>query len=327
MAQILSQEEVDALLSGLSGGAIEAETDQPGAADGILPYDFTNQDRIVRGRMPTLEMIHDRFARMFRASISGSLRRAVDVSIVSSEATKFGEFMRGLPVPTSMHVFKMDPLKGLGVLVIESRLVFSLVECYFGGRGGTMFKLEGREFTPIEQRVVKRVVDLALSDYRASWNPVHPISVEFVRSEINPQFVTVVPPSDVVAIVECELELEEASGRVVFCLPYSSLEPIRDKLRTGFQSENLEVDTAWINRFKNRVKEAPVDIRVQLGTAVIRGRDLMNLQPGDVITLNEDRASPLRVFIEDMVKFAGKPGSYRGSRAVQITRMIPPKRS
>ena len=327
MAQILSQEEVDALLTGLSGGAIEAETDRPPAQDGTVPYDFTNQDRVVRGRMPTLEMIHDRFARLFRTTISGSLRRAVDVSIVNSEITKFGEFIRALPVPTSLHLFKMDPLKGLGVLVVEGKLVFALVECYFGGRGGSLFKLEGREFTPIEQRLVKRVVDLILADYKASWSPVHPISMEFVRSENNPQFVNVVPPSDVVMIVECELEMEEAAGRLLFCLPYATLEPIRDKLRAGFQSENPEIDNAWIDRLKDRLKEAPVNVRARLGTAAIRGRDLLNLQIGDIITLNEDRSTPLRIFVENAWKFSGKPGSFKGSRAVQITGAILPKRS
>ncbi|MCX7014520.1 MAG: flagellar motor switch protein FliM [Candidatus Sumerlaeota bacterium] len=326
MAQILSQEEVDALLTGLTGGAIEAETDQPRSAEAVIPYDFTNQDRIVRGRMPTLEMIHDRFTRLFRTTISGSLRRAADVSIVNSEIVKFGDFIRGLPVPTSLHVFRMEPLKGFGVLVVEGKLVFALVECFFGGRGGSLFKLEGREFTPIEQKVIKRVVDLILEDYRVCWKPVHPVSVEFVRSEINPQFVNVVPPSDVVTTIECELELEEAAGRFIFCLPYSTLEPIRDQLRAGFQSENFEVDNAWMDRLRMRLREAPVDVRVQLGTASLRGRDLLRLQAGDVIPLNEDRSTPLKVFVEDMLKFRGKPGSHNGNRAVQICGIQYPKR-
>jgi flagellar motor switch protein FliM len=181
MAQVLSQEEVDALLTGLGGGTIEAETDQPPSPDGIVVYDFANQDRIVRGRMPTLDMIHDRFARLFRTSISGSLGHPVDVSIVNSEITKFGDFMRGLPLPTSLHLFRMEPLTGLGVLVIEGKLVFALLDSYFGGRGGSYFKLEGRDFTPIEQNIIKKVVDLVLGDYRQSWRPVHSISVDFVR--------------------------------------------------------------------------------------------------------------------------------------------------
>lgn len=322
MSQILSQDEVDALLNGLGGGAIEAETDQPMPEDGVIKYDFTNQDRIVRGRMPTLEMIHDRFVRIFRSTISGSLRRAVDVSVANSDITKFGEFIRSLPVPTSLHLFKMDPLKGWGVLVLEGRLVFALVESYFGGQGGSHFKLEGREFTPIEQSIIKKVVEMVLADYKVSWNPVHPVSVEFVRSEVNPQFINVVPPSDVVTRVELELEFEDATGRMLFCLPYSTLEPIKDKLRAGFQSESFDVDTAWIKRFGEQLKEAPVDVRVELGRTKLRGRDLLHLQAGDVLTLDRDASAALTVFVAGVPKMLARPGTFKGSHAVQIVDRI-----
>lgn len=326
MAQILSQDEVDALLTGLTGGTIEAETDEAPPEDGVVKYDFTNQEKIVRGRMPTLEMIHDRFARMFRTSISGALRRPVDVSIINCETVKFGDFLRGLPVPTSLHMYKMEPLKGWGILVIEGKLVFALVECFFGGRGSSSYKLEGRDFTPIEQRMIKRVVDLVLHDYRASWQPVHPVSVEFVRSEINPQFVNVVPPSDVVTTIECELELEDASGRLLFCLPYSTLEPIKDKMRAGFQSESFEVDLQWMRRFEERLKETVVEVVVRLGSATITSRDLINLQVGDVITLNEDISKPADVYVERILKLNGRTGSYKGNQAVQVSKWIPLKK-
>lgn len=318
MAEILSQDEVDALLNGLTGGTIEAETDEPASKGGASSYDFTNQDRIIRGRMPTLEMIHDRFARIFRTTISASLHRSVDVAITGTALTKFGEFIRSLPVPTSLHLFKMEPLKGRGVLVVEGQLAFALVETYFGGHGGSRFKLEGREFTSIEQRIIRKVVDMVLSDYGDSWNPVHPVNIEFLRSETNPQFVNVVPPSDVVTVVDCELEMEGVSGRLIFCLPYSTLEPIRDKLRAGFQSESMEVDAAWLERLKSQLKGANVEVRVELGRTTLRGREVLDLQPGDIITLGEDYKRPLTIYFGGLPKLVGVAGSHSGKRGVQI---------
>ncbi|MBN1477088.1 flagellar motor switch protein FliM [Candidatus Sumerlaeota bacterium] len=327
MSEVLSQDEVDALLKGISGGEIEVETEIPQEETfGPSSFDFANQDRIIRGRLPTLEIVHDRFARLFRTSISTALHRVVDVSVLGTDLRKFGDFMRNLPLPTSLHLIRMDPLRGLSLLVLEGRLVFVFVDTFFGGSGGTHYKLEGRDFTVIEQRLIKKVVDIAIDDYQEAWQAISPLDITHVRSEINPQFVNIVPPSDVVVTISLELEFEEASGTMTFCLPYSTLEPIREKLRAGFQTETVDFDSTWMNRLRNQISEVDVDLMVHLGGSQITGRELLNLKVGDTIILDEDCSTPCEVYVEDILKFRGRIGVHRGCRAVQVESLVDPKR-
>jgi len=322
MSKILSQDEVDALLKGMTGGEIEVETDQAPDADGVIAYDLTNQDRIIRGRMPTLEIINDRFARIFRTSISAALRKVVDVSTTSIDMIKFGEFMRSLPVPTSLHIFKMDPLRGHAIMVIETRLVFNLVDSFFGGDGKSDIKIEGRDFTPIENRVTKRVVEMVLSDLEKGWKPVHEVKMVYHRSEINPQFAGIVPPTDVVVVIKFDLEMEQAAGTIIICIPYSTIEPIRNKLYAGFQSDQLEVDMEWMRRFKKQLREAEININVILGNATITGRELLALKPGDVIQLDQDASDPVIALVQGVPKFKGMPGLADGNQAMKITERL-----
>jgi flagellar motor switch protein FliM len=325
LSEVLSQDEVDALLKGISGGDVEVESDSP-EQGGTANFDFANQDRIIRGRLPTLEIVHDRFARLFRTSISTALHRVVDVSVLGTDLRKFGDFMRGLPLPTSLHLIRLEPLRGLGLLVLEGKLVFVFVDTFFGGSGGAHYKLEGRDFTVIEQRLIKKVVDIAIDDYQEAWQAISPLDVSHVRSEINPQFVNIVPPSDVVVTVSLELEFESASGALTFCLPYSTLEPIREKLRAGFQSEAVDFDSTWINRLRNQIGEVAVDMLVHLGGTEITGRELLDLKVGDTIILDEDCTTPCEVYVEEILKIRGRVGVHRGCRAVQVENLVDPKR-
>jgi flagellar motor switch protein FliM len=325
MAQVLSQDEVDALLKGLSVGKIKAESGH--GPVGAVPYDFANPERTVRERMPTLEIVHDRFARVFRTTVSNTLRRAVDVSVVNSETRSFGEFLRGLPAPASVHAFKMHPLKGSAIVAIEGRLAFALVESFFGGRGGSSFKLEGRDFTAIESRILRNVVEMALADYQESWRPTYGVSIEYGAPEVNPQFISAVPSPDLAAIVECELELEDAGGRLIFCLPYSLLEPIKDRLAKGFQSAGAGGDANWTEAFEKQLRGAPVEVRAVLGTGTILSRELLDLQPGDIITLDQDQNHPLSVFVENRLKLTGRAGSHQGNRAIQVIGRAPQERN
>jgi flagellar motor switch protein FliM len=322
MTKVLSQDEVDSLLRGMSDGEIEVETDVGIDDSGVIPYDLTNQDRIIRGRMPTLEIINDRFARLFRTTLSAAVRKVVDVSTTSVDMIKFGEFMRALPVPTSLHIFKMDPLRGHAILVIESKLVFNLVETFFGGTGQGEMKIEGRDFTPIEHRLTKKVVLLILEDMQKAWGPVHPITTEYARTEINPQFASIVPPTDVVVVIKFELEMDQTAGTITMCVPYSTIEPIRQKLYAGFQSDQLEVDHVWMKRFQEQLREAEVGVRVILGTTMLRSRELLNLQVGDVIQLDQDVSEPLLAEVQGVRKFTGIPGLWRGNKAFQVKNSI-----
>ncbi|HOV85505.1 MAG TPA: flagellar motor switch protein FliM [Syntrophobacteraceae bacterium] len=324
MEKILTQEEVDSLLRGLSNGEVETKQVQEEESGGIRRYDLTSQDRIIRGRMPTLEIINDRFARVHRVALSSALRRLVDITVTQTEMIKFGEFVRTLPVPTSLHVLKMEPMRGHILLVVESRLIFNLVDCFFGGTGRSNFKIEGRDYTSIEHRVIHKVVQGVLKDLDHAWKPVINISFQFVRSEVNPQFATIVPPSDVVIVVHFELELDRMIGKMILCLPYSTIEPIRAKLCASYQSDQLEVDVGWIERFKKRLCEVGVGVNAELGKTWIKGRDLLHLEVGDVLMLDQDVDEPLVVRVGGIPKFKAFPGTSKGNMAFRVTETINP---
>lgn len=326
MEKILSQDEVDALLKGLTNGEIESDKEEEQENDGIRIYDLTSQDRIIRGRMPTLEIINDRFARLHRVTLSGAIRRVVDITVTQTEMVKFGEFTRTLPVPTSLHIIKLDPMRGHVLLVVESRLIFNMVDCFFGGTGRSNFKIEGRDFTSIEHRVIRKIVQATLKDLDQAWRPVVPINFQITRSEVNPQFATIVPPTDLVIVVHFELELDRLIGKLILCLPYSTIEPIRSKLYASYQSDQLEVDTEWTDRFRKRLHEVEVEVVVELGKSTIKGRDLLQLDVGDVVLLDHEVTEPLTVKVEGVPKFKAMPGTYKGSQAFMVSDVVdPPK--
>ncbi|MDR3570044.1 MAG: flagellar motor switch protein FliM [Syntrophobacteraceae bacterium] len=318
MEKILSQDEVDALLKGLSDGEIEGTKETSAAADNVRMFDLANQDRIVRGRMPTLDIINDRFAKTHRISLSSSLRRMVDINVCQAEMIKFGEFIRTLPVPTSLHIVKMEPLRGHALFMIESRLIFNLVDCFFGGTGKGSYKIEGRDFTSIEYRVINKVVKQALSDLEQAWQPITDVAFVFVRSEVNPQFATIIPPTDVVIVVKFELEMDRMMGRMALVLPYSTIEPIRTKLYASFQSDQLEVDEQWILRLKKLIRDVPVELSLELGRTSLRGEELMNMEVGDVIVLDNDADKPLFVRVAGIPKLSAMAGICHGKLAFQV---------
>jgi len=320
MNKVLAQAEVDALLRGLSGGDVEAETDIPEDDSNIISFDLANQDRIIRGRMPVLEIVNDRFARLCTSALSNSVRKRVELNPISIDMTKFGDFMRSLPVPASINIFKMDPLRGHAIMVVDARLVFSFIETIFGG-AGSQPKIEGREFTRIEQAIIDRIVRIALVNMEESWRPVHDVKLELIRSEINPQFAAIVPPSDVVIVINFEVELDSSIGALTICLPYATIEPIRSKLHASYQTERLEVDHAWVDRLKERLLETPVELKIQLGKSQITGNQLLRLQKGDVIVLDTDSENMLPCTVEGITKYWGLPGIMKANKAFQVVKM------
>ena len=325
MSQILTQAEVDALLRGISDGDIETEANKEGDASGVLRYDLTSQERISRGRMPNLEMTNEKFARMFRVTLSSFLRKVVSVSALSVDTIKFGDFLKTLPVPTSLHLFRMDPLRGSAIVVVESKVIFALVDMVFGGSGRDNYKVEGREFTAIENNLIKKVVLSALLDLEKAWKALIDIRMNYQRSEINPQFAHIVPLSDVVVVVNFEIEMEYSSGIISLCIPYSTLEPIREKLQAGFQSDQLEVDKAWVKRFKDELMTSGVELIVQLGRSQVLTREVKGLKVGDVILLDQYASDPVNIYVEGVLKFKGHPGMNRGNQAIQIQYLVSKK--
>ncbi len=262
MAQVLSQEEVDALLSAVNDDAdVDSDNDfdddyEDEESDNIQPYDLTNQDRVIRGRMPILEIIYERFIRSFRVSLSNSLRKISTISMISTDLLKFGEFVNTLPIPSCMCIMRFNELRGPALLVFESKLAYAIIDSYFGGTDRPFTKIEGKEFTSIELSFMKRVMDMAISDLEEAWAPVHKIDAQYSRTEINPQFVGVVPPSDVIITTTFEVEFESASGTIMVVIPYSTIEPIKQKLSSSYQSENDSVDSLWTQSMHEHVKDA-----------------------------------------------------------------------
>lgn len=322
MSDILSQEEVDALLKGVQSGEIDTEAARDKILSGVRPYDLTSQERIVRGRMPGLEIANERFARFFRNSVSNLIMKFVDISVHGIEVTKFGEFMRTVPFPSSINIFKMEPLKGYSLLVIEAPLVFAFVEFFFGSESARHVKSEGRAFTSIEQRVIRRIVNMALNDLATSWSGIIPIRPEHIGSEMNPQFVTIVTPSEIVIKVEIHLEVEDFTGRLFFCIPYSMIEPIKEKLYSGIQADKFEIDQRWVARLKEILLDSYVEVVAELGRVEITLKDVKNLRPGSIINLGKSVSDDVIVKVEGRPKFAGMPGYSRGNQAVKIKRII-----
>ena len=323
MNQVLSQNEVDALLSAVSDNRMDSpEGDGAASGAGVVQYDLANQDRIIRGRMPTLDIIHDRFIRLFRMTLSNSLRKMANISVNSTGPLKFSEFMNSLPLPSCLNILRLDPLRGAAVMVIESKLLYALVDSFFGGSDVPYTKIEGKDFTQIEIKIARRVVLSAIDDLEKAWEPVYPLKVGYSRTEINPQFVAVVPPSDVVIATTFDVELEKVAGTIKIVIPYATLEPIKSKLSVGFQSEQLEVDFIWINRIKEQIMGTTANMLVKLGEADISVRDLIELTPGDIIQLGTDATLPLEVLIEGVPKFKGVPGISKGNRAIKITEVV-----
>jgi len=349
MNQILSQSEVDALLNavnedpaaaGGAGGPAEIPTGgdpfsaamDAGTQGGVTvdsapaveiqPYDLTNQDRVIRGRMPTLDIIYERFIRAYRISLSNSLRKIASISIISTDLLKFGEFVNTLPIPSCMCIMRFESLRGSALLVVESKLAYALVDSYFGGTDRPFTKVEGKEFTRIELSIMQKVMMLALKDLEDAWEPVHKTNIQYSRIEVNPQFVGVVPPSDVIISTTFEVELENASGTIALVIPYATIEPIKHKLSASFQTEADRLEQARVGEMEEHLRQAMAEVTVNLGSAQLMVNDLVNLQVGDTIPLNQNADSELEMMVEGCGKFKCFFGVSRGNRAVQITRVL-----
>ena len=323
MSEVLSQGEVDALLRGVGDGDIETETDEaPEEVSGIVPYDLTSQEKIIRGRLPTLDIINQLFSRLFKNTFSTLMRKSVNVSTVSTDTIKFGDFIRSLPVPSSLHIFRMEPLRGHGLIVVESKLVFAVVDTFFGGSGAKDAKITERDFSAIEIRMTKSVILSVLEDWEKAWRPVHTVTTNFVRSEVNPQFAAIVPPTDIVLVILFEIEMENISGTLTICLPYAAIEPVIPKLKAQFQSEELEVDQVWVRRLRAELLSTDIEIIAELGGTQITPEELMHFKVGDTLILGNDVTDPLILKVEGNPKFKGFPGVSRGNKAIQITEVI-----
>jgi flagellar motor switch protein FliM len=319
VTDLLSQDEIDALLHGVDDvDEVEDELDQD--PNDVVHFDFSSQDRIVRGRMPTLELINERFARHMRISLFNMLRKTAEVSINGVQMMKFGEYQNTLYVPTSLNMVRFRPLKGTALITMEARLVFILVENFFGGDGRFHAKIEGREFTPTERRIIQLLMKTVFEDYKEAWSPVMGVEFEYLDSEVNPSMANIVSPTEVIVVSSFHIEVDGGGGDFHVVMPYSMVEPIRELLDAGVQSDKMETDVRWSSALREEIMDVPVNFRVNLLEKDVSLRDLMELQAGDIIPI--DMPENATMFVEELPTFRVKMGRTGEKVAVQISEKI-----
>lgn len=321
MSDLLSQDEIDALLHGVDAGVVDTEP-PPQAPGEPRRYDFSSQDRIIRGRMPTLEMVNERFARLWRIGLFGLIRRSAELSVRGIDLVKFNEYMHSLYVPTNLNLIKFKPLRGTGLIVFEPTLVFAVVDNFFGGDGRFHTRIEGREFTATEMRVIELMLKQTFADLKEAWAPVMDVDLEYINSEINPHFANIVTPREYVVVSRFHVELEGGGGEIHITLPYSMLEPIRELLDAGIQSDRVDRDESWNVMLREQLHDAQVTLSSVLARKQLSLRELTRLKVGDILPIDLPEQVPLCV--EDVPLFTGQFGVFHGQNAVKIISNQPP---
>jgi flagellar motor switch protein FliM len=320
MADLLSQDEIDALLHGVDDVEEEVAESEEGGEESHIHFDFSSQDRIVRGRMPTLELVNERFARHLRISLFNMLRHTAEVSINGVQMLKFGEYVHTLFVPTSLNMVRFRPLKGTGLVTMEARLVFILVENFFGGDGRHHAKIEGREFTPTERRIIQMLLKIIFEDYHDAWAPVMDAEFEYLDSEVNPAMANIVSPTEVIVINSFHIELDGGGGDFHIAMPYSMLEPIRELLDAGVQSDKEDTDHRWSQALEDEIMDVDVDFSAKLLEKELPLRAMMDLKAGDIIPV--DLPESLIIKVEDLPTFRATLGQSNDNLALKIIERI-----
>ena len=310
--QFLSQDEVDALLEGVDESpSATAESNR-----GPIPYDLAKQERIVRGRMPTLELINERFARNLRVGLFNFMRRNPEISVGAIKVQKYSAFLRGVPVPANINIVQVKPLRGSGLVIFDPNLVFTVVDNLFGGAGTMQYRIEGRDFSATELRIIQRLVDVTIEEYHKAWSGIYPLTLEYVRSEMNPQFAAIATPSEIVVTTTFSIELGELGGDLHLCVPYATLEPIRDTLYSTLQGDAIETDKRWVSLLTRQIESAELDITAELGNARATIAELMALKPGDFIEL--DLPETIQAMSNGVPMFECRYGLSNGHYAIRI---------
>ena len=317
--QILSQDEVDALLQGITGEEQALETDAvvPGA---VRDYDLATEDRIVRPRMPTLEVVNERFARNLRSGVFNLMGKHPEVAIGGIKVQKYSAFLREIVVPTNFNIVNLQPLHGAGLIVCDPTLVFAVIDALFGGAGKYHARIEGREFSATEQRVIARLVATICADYKQAWQGIYPLQLEVQRTEMQPQFVNVAAPGDMVVTTSFTLEIGESSGAIHLCFPYSTLEPIRELLYSATQGDTSPVDARWVKLLKTEIQAAEVDLVAELATAQATVEQLLSFKPGDFIELDLDPA--IQAKVDGVPVLDCHYGTANNRYAIKVDRLI-----
>ena len=316
--EVLSQDEVDALLKGVNGDDdVEAPVE---SADGVKPYNMAKQERIVRGRMPTMEVINERFARLLRVGLFNFMRKSPEISVGPVKVTKYGEFIRNLVVPTNLNIVQPKPLRGNSLIIFDPTLVFTVVDNMFGGDSRFHTRVEGRDFTATEQRIILRMLAVVLDTYNKAWQPVYPLAMEFLRSEMHTQFAAIATPPEVVITTTFSIELGSAGGEIHVVIPYSTLEPIRDLLYNSTQGDSAEPDKRWMQMLSRQVQHAEVELTALLARQPITLSQVLNMRRGDVIDI--DIKPNLTAEVDGVPIFDCRYGVLNGHYAVKVEKIV-----
>lgn len=317
--QILSQDEVDALLQGITGESPTTEKEE--APVGVIrSYDLASQERSVRSNMPTLEVINERFGRNIRVGLFDLIRKSPEVAIGGVKVQKFSAFLREIVVPTNFNIVSLKPLRGSGLIICDPGLVFAVIDALFGGAGKFHTRIEGRDFSATELRVISRLVAVICAEYKKAWQGIYPLEPVCQRSEMQPQFASIATPSEIVVTTSFTLEIGETSGTVHFCIPYSTLEPIRDVLHNSVQGDAAEPDTRWLTLMKTQIQAAEVQLVAELATAPATVEQLLAFKPGDFIELDLDPA--IQATVDGVPILDCHYGTANGHYAIKIDRLI-----
>jgi len=318
--EFLSQDEVDALLKGATGDQDEAPQEED--PSGVRDYNIATQERIVRGRMPTYEIINERFARLLRVGLFNFMRRTVDISVGPVKVIKFSEFIRNLVVPSNLNMVHMKPLRGTALLIFDPDLIFLIVDNLFGGDGRFHTRVEGRDFTQTEQRMIQRLLDVVFEDFEKSWKPVYPIKFEYIRSEMNPQFASIATPNEVVVTVTFDIDMGNKGGELHVCIPYAMIEPIRDLLYSSLQGDHMEVDKRWVRLLSKQIQTAEVELVANIGHTNVTFEQILGMQVGDVIPL--DIPEIIQAHVDGVPVMDCRYGIVNGQYALRVDTMLSP---
>lgn len=320
MEKILTKAEIEALLNAVFEGRIEPEKELAKAEGAIANYDLVNSDSH-KGFVPNLDIIYDSFIRYNRVTLSNRLRKSVEIKKIGARSYKFDDFLQTLPSPVCMGIFKIEPLKGAALISFDSTLVLSLVDSLLGGTGSAKVPLVNRMFTSIELRLMEKIVGDALLDLEKAWAPLYATHMSLLRMEMNPRLVNIVPPEYQIVTMSLKIQIDDVSGNMMFAVPFMTIDPIRDKLKTGMQFDLMAIDPQWSNRLSSEILEAPLELAVEMGNASITLRELLDLAPGDTIMLDKACTSDMITKVEGIPKYYGVPGIKHGNKAIQISKI------
>ena len=315
----LSQEEVDALLEGVTGESQKLAEEVHERGD-VRAYNISSQERIVRGRMPTMEIVNERFARNLRVGLFNFIRRSPEISVGPVTVQRYSAFLRELAVPTNFNIVAIRPLRGSGLIVCEPALVFGVIDTLYGGIGKFQSRIEGRDFSATEQRVINRLVDVVTSEYKKAWMGIYPLELDYQRSEMQPQFANIATPSEIVISTSFQLEIGEITGAIHFCMPYATLEPIRDVLYSSTQGDSIEVDRRWVNVLTQEIQAAEITLVAELARADATIEQLLAMKTGDFIEL--DRQPRIQVTVDGVPVFECQYGTHNAKYAIRIDKSL-----